>query len=254
MHFLTAHCGRAAQKFETVVGERCFCGYGRGLTPRCLERFRALEEEDKLLIMLGGPLSPMGGPSCIPDPEVGNAAMALLAELWEARNEALSAKVAAQAPPPAKTDLFAFGFTVDRALPTPAVPRRPPNVAQSALQEPPSKASERAGTFVWGEFVPLAEEECAVRSVTELRELFRDEVRLSITPLHTPPSPTPTPTARLPAPSLPAGFAGLVQGWSHSPELSRSGLLSVGCRSVPPDGVEAHGAYGPTDFLSPAEP
>jgi len=99
MHFLTAHCGLAMKMFEEVVGERCFCGCGRGLTPRCLEWFRALEQEDKLLLVLGGPL-PSPSPSCFSDPEVGNAAMAILAELWAARNEALTAKMAVLAPGP----------------------------------------------------------------------------------------------------------------------------------------------------------
>ena len=58
MHFLTAHCGLAMKMFEEVVGERCFCGCDRGLTPRCLEWFRALEQEDKLLLVLGGPCPP----------------------------------------------------------------------------------------------------------------------------------------------------------------------------------------------------
>ncbi len=86
MHFLTAHCGLAMKMFAEVVGEMCFCGCGRGLTPRCLE-------QDKLLLILRGPL-PSPSPSCFSDPEVGNAAMAILAGLWAARNEALTAKMA----------------------------------------------------------------------------------------------------------------------------------------------------------------
>ena len=107
MHFLTAHCGLAMKMFEEVVGERCFCGCGRSLTPRCLEWFRALEQEDKLLLVLGGPL-PSPIPSCFSDPEVGNAAMAILAELWAARNEALTAKMAEPVPGPARGTLLAY--------------------------------------------------------------------------------------------------------------------------------------------------
>ena len=52
------NCGLAMKMFEEVVGERRFCGCGRGLTPRCLEWFRALEQEDKLLLVLAAPCPP----------------------------------------------------------------------------------------------------------------------------------------------------------------------------------------------------
>ena len=72
-----------------------------------MEWFRALEQEDKLLLVLGGPL-PSPSPSCFSDPEVGNAAMAILAELWAARNEALTAKMAKLVPGPARGTLLAY--------------------------------------------------------------------------------------------------------------------------------------------------
>lgn len=252
MHFLTAHRGRAVQKFETVVSERCFCGCGRGLTPRCLERFRALEEDDKLLIMLGGPLSAMAGPCCLADPEVGNAAMALLAEMWDARNVALSDLAEAQASPPALTGLFAFGFTAEPTRPKVTVTAPAPHPANG--EGPQRKASVKRDACAWGEFVPLAADECVVRSVSELRGIFRDEVRLSVTQ-STPSPPSPT-HAALPAPPRPTWsprFPALIQEGRRHPSAYRSGLLSVGCQSAPPEGVEAHGAVGPTDFLSPAE-
>ncbi len=44
----------------------------------------------------------------VSDPEVGNAAMAILAELWAARNKALTAKMAELVPDPARGTLLAY--------------------------------------------------------------------------------------------------------------------------------------------------
>ena len=222
MHFLTAHCGLAMKMFEEVVGERCFCGCGRGLTPRCLEWFRALEQEDKLLLVLGGPL-PSPSPSCFSDPEVGNAAMAILAELWAARNEALTAKMAEPVPGPARGTLLAY------------FPREQPEVAARQLgpEAPPVAPrrllESRAGKAEWGEFVPLAPADGEVRGVDEWRHHFRGEVRAAAAPRATPHAPAP-PAALLPPTCVPAGFAGLLGSWAAA------GRRSAVCRSAPLEG------------------
>jgi hypothetical protein len=207
MHFLTAHCGLAMKMFEEVVGERCFCGCGRGLTPRCLEWFRALEQEDKLLLVLGGPL-PSPSPSCFSDPEVGNAAMAILAELWAARNEALTAKMAKLVPGPARGTLLAYFPREQAVVAAPQLESEAPPVAPRRLLE------SRAGKAEWGEFVPLAPVEGKVRGVDEWRQHFRGEVRAAAAPRAAPHAPAP-PAALLPPTCVPAGFAGLLLSLIH---------------------------------------
>ena len=116
--------------------------------PRCLEWFRALEQEDKLLLVLGGPL-PSPSPSCFSDPEVGNAAMVILAELWVARNEALTAKMAKLVPGPARGTLLAY-FTREQAVvAAPQLESEAPPVA------PPRLLESRAGQAEWGDLCRL---------------------------------------------------------------------------------------------------
>ena len=73
--------------------------------------------------MLGGAL-PSASPSCFSDPDLGNAAMAILAELWAARNEALTAKMAVLAPGPARGTLLAYFPREQAAVAAQRSPRR----------------------------------------------------------------------------------------------------------------------------------
>jgi len=196
--------------------------------PALLECFRALEQEDKLLLVLGGPL-PSPSPSCFSDPEVGNAAMAILAELWAARNEALTAKMAVLAPGPARGTLLAY-FPREQAVAARQLEPEAPPVAPRRLLE------SRAGKAEWGEFVPLAPVEGEVRGVDEWRHHFRGEVRAAAAPRAAPHAPAPPASY----PHLPAGLAGL-GSWAAA---GRSAV----CQSAPPGGMEAHGT--PVDLMT----
>lgn len=160
--------------------------------------------------------------------------MAILAELWAARNEALTAKMAVLAPGPARGTLLAY-FPREQAVAARQLEPEAPPVAPRRLLE------SRAGKAEWGEFVPLAPVEGEVRGVDEWRHHFRGEVRAAAAPRAAPHAPAP-PAALLPPTCVPAGFAGLLGSWAAA------GRRSAVCRSAPPGGMEAHGT--PVDLMA----
>ena len=182
--------------------------------------------------MLDAPL-PSPSPSCFSDPEVGNAAMAILAELWAARNEALTAKMAKLVPGPARGTLLADFPREQAVVAAPQLESEAPPVAPRRLLE------SRACQAEWGEFVPLAPVEGKVRGVDEWRQHFRGEVRAAAAPRAAPHAPAPPAGLLLPT-CVPAGLAGLLGSWAAAGR-------SV-CQSAPPGGMEAHGT--PVDLMT----
>ena len=159
--------------------------------------------------------------------------MAILAELWAARNETLTVKMAKLVPGPACGTLLAYFPREQAVVAAPQLEPEAPPVAPRRLLE------SRAGKAEWGEFVPLAPVEGKVRGVDEWRHHFRGEVRAAAAPRAAPHAPAPPAGLLLPT-CVPAGLAGLLGSWAAAGR-------SV-CQSAPPGGMEAHGT--PVDLMT----